>query len=109
MTVEAPYRDVSVVKVHPHHRAVSTDGRCLRVDRLRRAGPGGGQIAAGPAWLATDRIRHGLAARDSGLPLFSAISEHCFGAQHVTAMRGIGEVLQRFWQPQADLPIRGRR
>src|ERR1051326_8415216 len=77
--VEALHREVAVVEVNRHHRAVSQDlvVSCLGGDAegFGRYCPGGGQVDAGPAGAAGDGIGDGLSAGDPGLPLGLAVGE----------------------------------
>ena len=70
-------------------------------------GPRGGEIAASPARLAGDRIRHRLAAGDPRHPLVGSVGEYCRTGQDVAAVYGVGQMLELFRQAQADVPGRG--
>ncbi len=79
-----------------------------RVGSRRQACPGGGEVAASPAGLTRNRVRDGLAARDPGPPLLAAVGKHRLAGEHEAAVFGVGQMLQRARQPQADFSIRRR-
>jgi hypothetical protein len=112
MLIEAAHGKVSLVEVHTHHRAIGSHlvVQALSADDFGSrwgAGPCRGEVPARPAGPSGDGIRHGLAAGGPGPPLVGAIGEHRCAGEDVAAVWGVGQVLQRFGQPQADLPVRG--